>query len=316
MTEVVEMGGKVQRIIERKTYAFEDGLQVAVSAEKFSPEKMTKPDQAVIFLPGWAVGEGSLSTTEITQELANAAQADAYRITTRADQVVPDSLLREAEAIRRFIEEKKLKEVTLVGYSQGGDKAMDAAVLMQRLNSGIKVNVVLLDSVGLYKQGFWELVANFTRDSMVDTTATMVRHPSVFPKGMKASVDIGKGIGKEVLRSKGYGYPKRFINEIRDMIRENPRAKELQCPVVVIIGAKDRAVSHKKVASIKKHPMYNVYDLETHLINIEASRETSLWRIFPKAASVHFLVPEEFGNHGQPLFRSQAEALEAMKPLP
>lgn len=207
MVEGVNKSEVARRTLERKTYTLEDGLQVAVSAEKFPSEKMTKPDQVVIFLPGWAVGEGSLSTTEITQELANAARADAYRIITRADQVVPDSLLREAEAIRRF------------------------------------------------------------------------------------------------------------INEIKDMVKENPRAKELQCPVVVIIGAKDRAVSHKRVASIRKYPNYNVYDLDTRHINIEASRETSLWRIFPKAASVHFVVPKEFGNHGQPLFRSRAEARQAMKPL-
>lgn len=308
-----------RQILERRTYTLEDGLQVEVSSEKFSPKKKSHPDSAVLFLPGWASGEGGLSTAEITQELANAAQADAYRITTRADQVVPDSLFREAEAIRRLIEDKKLKEVTLIGHSQGGSKAIDIAYLLQQLNSDIKVSVVLLDSVGLYEQGFLELVVNFIRDSMVDTTMTMnknlLRHPSVYLKGLKAGADIAVGVGREMARSK-LGYAGRFINEIQDMVQENPRAKELQCPVVVIIGAKDRAVSHERVASIKKHPMYNVYDLETHRINIEASRNTSLWRIFPKAASVRFLVPEEFGNHGQPLFRSREEAREAIKLLP
>lgn len=301
-----------RQILERRTYTLEDGLQVAVSAEKFSPEKKSHPDSAVLFLPGWAVGAGSLSTTEITQELANSAQSDAYRITTRADQVVPDSLLREAEAIRRLIKDKKLKEVTLVGHSQGGSKAIDAAVLMQRLNPDIKVKVVLLDSVGLYKQGFWELVANFTRDSMIDTTATMLRHPSVFPKGMKASVDIGKGVGQEVLRSKGYGYPRRFINEIRDMVRENPRAKELRAPVVIIIGAKDRVVSHERVAPIEKKPTKNLQVL----IEDRKAREAMLREIFPNAASVSVLVPEKLGHHGFPLFRSPSVARVATHILP
>lgn len=315
MQETETGSEEVQRKIERKTYTLEDGLQVAVSAEKFSPEKMTKPDQAVIFLPGWAVGEGSLSTTEITQELANAAQADAYRITTRADQVVPDSLLREAEAIRRFIEEKKLKEVTLVGYSQGGDKAIDTAVLMQELNPDIKVKVVLLDSVGLYEQGFWELVANFTRDSMVDTTMTMnknlLRHPSVYLKGLKAGADIAVGVGKEMMHSK-LGYPKRFINEIKDMVQANPRAKELKAPVVVIIGAKDRVVSHERVAPIEKQPTKNLQAL----IENRKDREAKVREIFPNAASVSVLVPKKLGHHGVPLFRSRSVARVATHLLP
>lgn len=303
-----------RQILERRTYTLEDGLQIKVSSEKFSPEKKSHPDSVVLFLPGWAVGEGSLSTTEITQEMANAAQSDAYRITTRADRVVPDSLLREAEAIRRLIEDKKLKEVTLVGHSQGGDDAINTAVLMQRLNPDIKVKVVLLDSVGLYKQRFWELVFNFTRDSMVDTTMTMsknlLHHPSVYLKGLKAGADIVVGVGREMARSK-LGYVGRFINEIQDMVKENPRAKELQCPVVVIIGAKDRAVSAERVASIEKQPTKNLRGL----IENRKAREDKLREIFPQATSVSVLVPEKLGHHGLPLFRSKSVARVATRLL-
>src|SRR3972149_1841122 len=102
-----------------------------------------------------------------------------------------------------------LKEVTPVGLSQGGIKAVNLATLLQEKNPDVRVRgVILLDSVGLYSQDEGELAKNFTKDALINTpNASIDAHlfdinrkqkaPSI-GKTWQAGMDVLFGILREI----------------------------------------------------------------------------------------------------------------------
>lgn len=265
-------------------------------------EKLTK---AILFLPGWAMTAESKSLQPLSQSFADYAEAPTYDIFTRSENVSGgDMLYNEAEAIRKFIEEKGLSDIIISGHSQGGDKAIDLVNLLQEKNPNVKVKgLILMDSVGVHEQGKAELAAKFTQDSVVGTPMSVSKQTigigkyfkgekSFLPRSLKVGADAVFGIIKEMGKS-GTGYPKRFLNEVANMAKFNERIKDVRVPVVLVHGEKDPISDYEKVAPVEK----------------PSEREEFLKKnLFKNSPYVKMVVAEKAGHHGLPLFRSESVA--------
>lgn len=333
--EVTETAiGEVNNIT-RKKYEI-DGNPIQVSWKEFVPsgEKTAVPGRVVMFFPGWSMGESVKSAKDLNQSFADVSGGQTLSVTSRPDSVIPDSLFRESEAIAQFIDELGAREVTLVGHSEGGIKAVDVATILQDKYSDIKVRgVILLDSVGLYEQGNWELAGKFVKDSIVDTLRnnladqsrkkTQDEQPLSGLKKAKtlltrakntlgAGNDIAGGMIKEAVLSH-VNYPKRLVSQVQEMTRENPRVKKLRIPVILINGAKDPVSSKKRIIpeaeeekAIQDYLLANNLDSEKVDPTLRAREAYLKDSLFPNSPYIRMIVPEKFGNHGLPLFRPKS----------
>lgn len=306
-------------------YELESGISVEVDWERFEPKEGAiestpeKPaEKAVIFLPGWAVEAGDQSIQRLGQSFAEGSKNETYTVTTRTQEAAgtEDTLYEEARAISQLIKEQGLKEVTLAGHSQGGDKAINVAHILQE-NPEVKIDgLILIGSVGLYEQEPGTLVKGYTKDSLVDTPKTLIknlaRNPSIVKRGLRAATDILTGIVQEILRSKTV-YPRRLKREIEEMARINPRLSELRMPIILVSGAKDLASRPKKI--IPPHEEERIqkeWEKEEESLEekgfIDPREEFLKENVFPKSPYIRMVVAEKLGHHGLPHFRSESVA--------
>lgn len=191
-----------------------DGRKVTVSWQEFSPSAENSPkDEAVVFIPGWAAGLPP-TLEELNKQFAKNSGRNTFFINTRAEKTGDGSQNSETQAIKKFLEEKGLKKIILVGHSKGG--AQVASLAGEISAEGL----ILLDSTGLYEQDKLELAGKFVFDSMFKTPPSLIKEAlqkrSFLPliKGIQASSDIIFNIAKEVVASKVVGYPQRLWAEL------------------------------------------------------------------------------------------------------
>jgi len=280
-------------------------FEASKEEEEGQLQEKKKLTQAVLFLPGWAMTAESKSIQPLGQSFADYADAPSYTISTRAEEHDGEDIIyREAEAIRQFIEEKGLSDIVISGHSQGGDKAIDLVNLLQEKNPNIKIRgLVLMDSVGLHEQRESDLIANFTKDSTINTPISVTKkifgtgknfkgEKSFLSRSLTAGADVVFGIIREMGKS-GAGYPKRFLNEVANMSKFNSRIENVGVPVVLVHGEEDLISDHNKVAPVEK----------------SSDREKFLKEnLFKKSPYVKMVVAEKAGHHGLPLFRSESVA--------
>ncbi len=303
---------KVEKVPQQGeiTYDLETGARIKLQFKEFSSDmdKNSEVDEehienTIIFLPGWEVGAQDSSTERIGKTFAKSSGSAAVAVTTVSEKTgtsnvkeSSDMLYEEAIAVSKYIKEKQFKNITLVGYSVGGNKAIDIAHILQE-DPDIEINgLVLLASVGIYEQSPRELTRNLLKDSFVKTPKRLVQqNPQGFKEWFQVATDVGAHLTMNMITSKGdIGKVRRGITE---MARINPRIGEIKVPVVLISGSDDRVSDAEKLvpieegrASIQSRELY----LKEHL--------------FVQSPSVQMLVPEKMGNHGLPYFRAESVA--------
>ena len=172
-------------MVNRKTYNLELG-DVELTWTEHRPKnsdgtQIDRPKNAMVFLPGHDQVAGSGAQKELSQEFGD--KQVTYTITAEFEPKNSSGdkakdirvLYQEALAIAMFIREKGLEEVTLSGISEGGNRSIDLAKILQS-NPEIKIRgLVLLDAVGLYEQKFEERA----KDVAVEKRNFALKHPIV-----------------------------------------------------------------------------------------------------------------------------------------
>ncbi|KKR80912.1 MAG: hypothetical protein UU73_C0002G0029 [Candidatus Daviesbacteria bacterium GW2011_GWA1_41_61] len=330
--EISEVEARTEDKIETRNYLV-DNIPIEVKAKRFllqedslKVEENSTSGMATIVLPGWSANLGGKSVELLGQAFADQSGI-TYAITTRAEQVIPNSLYKESQAIVKLIQEKGIKRVILAGNSQGGDKAINVAVILQELSKQdpeIQVEgVILMDSTGLYEQGKGELAGKFAADSLLGTPKTSgaaffrrlgegIRYrtffrkfaPDLLSKAIQAGkvvdsgavgLDVFLGIVKEMGRSR-LEYPKRIINEIREMGAINPRMSEVTAPIILVQGSMDPVSSPEKITPSRDVP---TPDLREEYLKAN---------LFKSSPAVKMVVAKRVGHHGVPLFRAESVA--------
>lgn len=288
-----------------------DGTNVEVEYLRFTPEtkngeELGQMKKSVIYFPGWSMPSDAESSEKLVQTLAEETVKDggcsAFSVTSRAENVSSNSLSTEAMAIAKFVKEKGLEEIVLVGHSKGGQKAANVAVQIQKNHPDINVSGLLLYSpVGLYEQGGVELTTKFWGNAL---TQRMVTLPDKKLNKAYGSLtrDISGSMIKEIKQLK-QNYPKRVISEIVEMAKSDPAFKEIECPVILIQGQDDPVSSPEKTIE-------SISNLETNDFSINKNKH--LEKIFPNSPYIRHIVGERLGNHGMAIYRSRAVARVAL----
>src|SRR2546421_407166 len=216
-----------------KVYEIEGAGRIKVAwqelqpAEKMSAIENTPSKRTIIFIPGWGFNEHAEAITPLCQAFADHSYATTYAVDTRAERIVPHTLLYEAEAARRFIQEKRIKNAVIVAHSLAGGLAGELIVLLRERNPDIYIErLILLDSMALYAQTVGEVIRNYSRE-MLNQRAGLKHLPQ-----FKGSEDLqtqnrkylregSLEILSEIMRSH-VQFPHRLLNEIQELIKINP----------------------------------------------------------------------------------------------
>ncbi|MBI5733143.1 alpha/beta hydrolase [Candidatus Jorgensenbacteria bacterium] len=302
-----------------RRYTLKSGETIEVNWKEFDPGKETCTDTSVVFLPGWAIGEQTEMVKNLSEAFSKNSKSPTYAVTSRAEQLRPseDSLKNQAEAIKEFIKERGIKELILAGHSQGGDKAINVAAMLQEDPSMKIKGVILLDSMGLYEQSPMGLAGHLAKDLIVDTPIGMtgfdMKNPAMRKwvrentamarKSIRSAIDIIIAIMKDVQKSR-LDYPAKLIKEVREMAKANPNLGKLKMPIILMSGSQDPISNPEKMIAYNKEegrPEESAGPID--------SREYYLRKnIFPESPYVKMVVPEKFGHHSMPFFRAESVA--------
>src|SRR3989344_4712144 len=127
-----------------------ESTKVQVSAREFLPLKESDNRQkALILFLGWGPSEKAPSYDELAHSLADSFGRRVLLVNTRAENVVDNTLYHEAVAAHHFLEEMGITDAIVAGYSQGGAKATNLAVIAQESSTVNPEALILLAPVGL-----------------------------------------------------------------------------------------------------------------------------------------------------------------------
>jgi pimeloyl-ACP methyl ester carboxylesterase len=282
------------------------GTKVEISAREFLPFKEHKNQQeALVLFLGWGPNEKASSYNELALSLADSFDRRVLLVNTRPRDLVEDSLYHEADATHKFLEEMNITDAILAGYSQGGAKATNLAVISQERSTVNPEALILLAPVGLDDQSPSRLLATFALDTVGQTVPRILTEKVIakskdeggrikkLRKSLFTAKDVAKGQSSEAVQSKA-NYPKRLAHEVNEMSQRNPRLKELEVPVILIQGQHDKSVGPKGI--LTKEQMARQDE--------EGAVKKALKELFPKSPNVERILARRTSKHAFPLLRS------------
>ncbi len=282
-----------------KTYELPSGIDVEVSYKQFSPKGIPQEqnlDKGIIFLPGLAMNPDDVIMKGLGESYANASESNTYVVGTKLKQragtqndLSEDLFYEEALGVSEFIKDNNLKEVTIVGYSVGGPKAIDTVYILQQDPTITVSGLILLSSPGLYEQEPGALKTNLVKDSLVTPKEVLTgkgHYPGAFKKGLQGAANVTSNLIKGAFNS---DFRKKIKREFSEMDHINPRAAEITAPVVIVNGLKDQVIQADKIVP-----------QEVPSSEREAYLKENLFKDSPY---VRMVTPEKLGKHGLPVFR-------------
>jgi pimeloyl-ACP methyl ester carboxylesterase len=316
-------------LVEDEQYESSEGHQVELSWSKFIPDQESlekgaegAEDSATIFLPGWSMEQTSRASAEVSQALANKSRSRSLSVNTSMEvkDMGDDPMNEQAEVVLQFIKEQGIKELTLLGYSQGGDKAIDLAAMLKDDPDIDLKGVVLVDSTGLYEQNKDKLPGDFVRSALVDTTNSVLKQlyranyskrqrMAMLGRGVSALVDILGSVAKNIVKQK-FDYKTKLDKEVADMAEMNTRLAEITAPVVIISGDKDPIANPDSIVPPEEEERI-VAELEQDESSEEFvdPREKFLQEtMLPNSPYVRMIVGKKMGHHSLPFFRPESIA--------
>jgi pimeloyl-ACP methyl ester carboxylesterase len=246
--------------------------------------------RSIVLLPGWGVDAHSKSASVV----ADAGQQNVLVIDTKPQRFDALTLHEEATAIAESIRNGDQRNVTIVGYSEGGIKAASLSIELQKTDIGVE-GLVLMSSPGFYRQKESDLVRKFFRIS--SQAASQIKDKGVRPKhfltqGLQSAGGIVSSVGMEVART-NLKYARRIVSQLRNIAAENKIYREVTVPVVLIQG-KDDVLSDPEITV----PGYRKKNWRQRQ---ERLQET----IFPRSPYVRMVTGERHGIHAMPYLRSR-----------
>ncbi len=284
-------------------------------------------NEAVIFLPGWSLDAETKSAREAGQAFADAGGRKVFVVDAKPDKVVDDTLYKEAEAISKLVEESGVKKITISGYSEGGVRAVNLAVILQKQYPDIVVDgVVLMESAGLYDQGSKKgFVGNFVKDTVVTPIKLLNGDVTTLVKGLKAGTDVLFGMLKEIGRTKR-DYPERVRSQIREMVNTQTHLGEVKAPVILVQGVEDLVSNPEKII-----PGYKDLDDKTlgygkaepgpegrkskrlsHALYNPLREEFLKENLFRESPYVRMVTGEKLSHHAIPILRARQIATDSL----
>lgn len=279
------------------------GTRVTATYKEIAPSHETPSDTALLFITGWSAGDAK-TLEYLSGRFAVDFDRRTVQVRTSTEGVRSQAPLLEAEALKRLIEERGIKHLTIAAHSEGGTKAANLIVKLQDEHPEIDIQgLILLAPVGLFEQSELGVVSGFVKDSMVQTPASIAKNffslrPmrgrfQLINAGLQAGSDIIFNIAREALSAKTE-YLAKFRTQLAHMVVRNDNYSKIRCPIVLIQGAED-PVSHPDKVLPRDEDPHNLTERS------EILREM----FFQESPRVDMLVPTKLGHHGLPHFRPE-----------
>ncbi|MBI2020837.1 alpha/beta hydrolase [Candidatus Daviesbacteria bacterium] len=214
---------------------------VELSGQDFLPKegKVNNSEEAVLFLVGAPMRARTSVTWEQPRQLADQFKARAYTLDARPKgNFDTNSVDLEVEALRRFIEEKGIKKLTIFGHSIGAAKAIKLAVSLEQNNPNIKINgVVAANPMGLYSQDRGDLLSRYIPE--IDNVSKLANPKASHENMIKTAIELVGSTAADMRQTK-LGY-KRWVDEQFEALTEvNPDLSKMKAPVVLLIASQDQ----------------------------------------------------------------------------
>lgn len=291
----------------KRDYEFE-GNKVEVNFVRFSGEgdpKKYDSKKVAFLLTGWPMRADAQITWGQPQMLAKEFGVTTYEIDGRPKgHFEGNSIDLEIEGIRQFaseLEQNGIKEITLFGHSIGASKSVDLAVALEEKNPNLRVNVVLINPMGMFEKDIKEIARNYWIEQPEIESRT--RNPNrISQPHRQVLVDIAASIFKDIMTAK-WRYPKLFADQKRVLTRINSNLGKIKSPILVMIASED------PVSELEKHFPKEEMDRITpqpkagedsrdRMARIGKVRDRYMKEnVFPQASDVKVIVATKYANH-------------------
>ncbi|MDP3973995.1 MAG: alpha/beta hydrolase [Candidatus Daviesbacteria bacterium] len=294
-------------VLGKREYEYQ-GNRIKVGFAKFSnPENSNfDPKKAAFLLTGWPMRHDTQIDWGQSQALAKEFGLTTYDIDGRPKGVFKgSSIALEVEGIRQFTQELQstgVEEITLFGHSIGASKIIDLAVSLEQKNSGLKINLVLINPMGLTDKDIKEIAKNYLLDASAVEDRT--KNPNrIYQKNkFKVLMGLGKSLLKDV-RDLKLRYPRLLTDQIRYLSQMNSNLAKIKSPVLVLLASEDpvseleRILPKQEVEKLMPAPKPEENSRESMARVSKARTDYLRKEVFPQAEHVGIIVVEKFANH-------------------
>ena len=289
-----------------------DGSKVELTFTEAKPKNKENidPKKVVISIAPWAWGAEMPIISGGGQKIADGFGENAYTISTRTDQIGPDALLTEVKGIAEFIKANQFREVTIVGHSEGGIKAVELATVLEQISPQININgVLLLDPMGMNQDSILSLGKNFTLDIFKFTPAEFKRANKLPPEG--GTLQFLLSLWQD-MKAYGLRYPKALYHETKAMATANSELGQIKSPLIIMTGERDFVSDYRKYLPTDKveaqaKPALPDDKLREWIINSQK------WEHLPIEEQTKFASQEEFITRYIKMYRTQEEMVRLGK---
>lgn len=265
------------------------GDKVEVTFVKFDGQENPNydPKKAAFLLTGYPMRADAQITWGQPEILAREFGVTTYEIDGRPKgHFEGNSINLEVEGIRQFaseVEQSGVNEITLYGHSIGASKAVDLAVALEQKNPKLRVNVVLINPLGMYPQDFREIAKNYVIEAPKVERRT--KNPDrIFQPRMKVLIDICASLFKDLKAAK-LQYPKLFADQRRALTQLNANLTRIESPVLIMLALDDPVVQLERI-------------FPQEMTRVGKAREQYLKKnVLPQAADVRVIVATKYANH-------------------
>ncbi len=287
-----------EHVVKTTKHIVVEGNNIKLQSATHTPERVSSTDEAVIFIPGWAMRGTSRGLENIARSFATIAQNTVHILSSNFSEPTPQSLHQEVEAMEQYLSELGVKKVTLAGHSEGARKALELAKhLEQKRHQGFPVpevtGVIAINLIGLVKHTPRQLTAELLKAAFLHIpTETVIeiaqkrRSVRKFYEAGIIGLTMAKNIAEDTLR-RG---PRKYLHQVRHIRQEIQNMmtpiepNSIEAPVVVVLGRKDNVTPIQEA--------------------IEATKAT-----LPNAT---ILTLGSFGHHGMPYQEYETIARESI----
>jgi acetyl esterase/lipase len=294
-------------LLGKREYEYQ-GNRIQVGFAKFSnPENPNfDPKRAAFLLAGWPMRHDTEVDWGQPRSLAEEFGLTTYDIDGRPIGAFKGSpIALEIEGIRQFVKELQqggIEEITIFGHSIGASKVVDLAVSLERNNPELRINLVLINPMGLTDKDFKEITKNYLVDAAKVEKYT--KNPKRITQNNKMEVNMGiVGSLLKDVRDMKWRYPRLLADQIKFLSEMNTNLAKVKSPILVLIASEDpvselgRILPKEEVEKLMSAPNPEESSRES-MARIGKARGNYLRKeVFPQAEHVGVIVVTKFANH-------------------
>lgn len=257
--------------------------KVSLTYKDYSRADVGNAESATIFLSGWSMKGNSRSLRYIGRELQKMRPSEKVMTLACKSLSKSERIRHEASAISEFLLDKGIKELTLIGYSEGATKAISTAGLLVSKNPEINLKGLILSSpLGVSQtQNITPRLIHAMAFAIPFDTITQIKHNpkdwKVFFYAFCAGIAVISGIMGEILKQ-NIQYLPNLKKDIDEISRRNNDIEKISSPIVIVTGTRDNVVKKEEIRG----------DINEAIKN---------------GLPVFVLNSEKFSNHGLPFLR-------------